>query len=125
MKLFYTNYGTNETVASSNAIDVTVESAIDTFLELLDGSENFLGLVDEDKNCIQFVNEDKKWLLDIPKPPNFENLQAYVNDKECLAILEDSITKNKISVNVKLYKVHIMDETLDDVLSREQNMSIK
>ena len=125
MKLFYTNYGTNETVESSNAIEVTVESAIRTFLELLDGSENFLGLVDENNNCIQFVNEENIWLLDIPKPPNFINLQAYVNDKECLAILEDCITKNEISVNVKLYKVHIMDETLNDVLSREQNKSIK
>ncbi|WP_435314830.1 hypothetical protein [Cellulophaga fucicola] len=125
MKLFYTNYGTNETVESSNAIEVTVESAIHTFLELLNGTENFLGLVDENNNCIQFVNEDNIWLLDIPKPPNFINLQAYVNDKECLAILEDSITKNEISVNVKLYKVHIMDETLNDVLSSEQNKSIK
>lgn len=125
MKLFYTNYGTNETVESSNAIEVTVESAIHTFLELLNGTENFLGLVDENNNCIQFVNEDNIWLLDIPKPPNFINLQAYVNDKECLAILEDSITKNEISVNVKLYKVHIMDETLNDVLSREQNKRIK
>ncbi|SFW40124.1 hypothetical protein [Cellulophaga fucicola] len=125
MKLFYTNYGTNETIESSNAIEVTVESAIRTFLELLDGSENFLGLVDENNNCIQFVNEENIWLLDIPKPPNFINLQAYVNDKECLAILEDCITKNEISVNVKLYKVHIMDETLNDVLSREQNKSIK
>lgn len=110
MKLFYTNYGTNETVESSNAIEVTVESAIHTFLELLNGTENFLGLVDENNNCVQFVNEENIWLLDIPKPPNFINLQAYVNDKECLAILEDSITKNEISVNVKLYKVHIMDE---------------
>ncbi len=121
MKFYYTNYGKDEGINSDSPIEVNVEYAINTFLELLDESENFLGFIDDNDNCIQFVNEKNKWLLDIPKPPDFENLQAYINDKECISLIEDIITKNKISLNIKLYKVKIMDETLEDVLIKEQN----
>lgn len=119
MKLFYTNYGTNQGIDSVNAKEVNLEQAINIFLELVDEPDSFLGFIDAHNTCIQFVNEESRWLLDIPVPPNFENLQAYLSDKECIAVIEDIFTRNQANTNVKLYKVNIMNETLDDVLAKE------
>ena len=120
MKLFYTNYVTDKGIDSENPIEAEVDYAIKTFLELLDEIDSFIGLIDENGKCIQFVNEEKQWLLDIPNPPNFENQQAYLNDKECLSLIEEIITNNKINPNMNLYNVKIMNETLEDVLNRKK-----
>ncbi|CAZ97469.1 MULTISPECIES: hypothetical protein [Zobellia] len=121
MKLFYTNYGTDKSINSDNPIETNAEDAINIFLELVDEDESFIGFVDKNDKSIQFINEKEKWLLDIPNPPHFENLQAYVNDKECISLIEKIIDENKISLDMKLYKVKIMNETLNDILLQEQN----
>ncbi len=120
MKLYYTNYRKKEGVDSKFPIEVNEDNTVNVFLSLVDDVESFFGLIDDDNNCVQFVNEEKKWLLDVPKPPGFENLQAYLSDKDCLSLIMDIFRKKKIVITTKLYKVNIMHETLDDVLFREK-----
>ncbi len=98
MKLFYQNYETDEGIDSGKPIEVDLAYATTIFHDLLGETENFLGLVDDDDNCIQFLYEaENNWLVDIPNPPGFENLQAYVTNEECLALIEDTFTQNKIT----------------------------
>ncbi len=120
IKFFYTNYETDEGI--DNPIEMSLEEIISIFLELVDGEGNFFGFTDNDNNCIQFINEENKWLLDIPNPPNFNNLQTYLNDKECISLIEKFISEDKISkkLDLKLHEVKTIDETLNDVLYREQ-----
>lgn len=119
MKIFYTNYATNEEINSDNPIELDKQSIVDIFLNLVDSEESFLGLIDDTENIIQFVNEEDKWLLDIPNPPSFINKQAYLKDTQCLNLIIEILEKNKIEVNTTLYNVNIMEETLSEVLNRK------
>ncbi|RPD94297.1 hypothetical protein EGM88_12590 [Aureibaculum marinum] len=119
MKVFYTNYATDKGIDSENAIEIDTQSVVDIFLDLVDSEDSFLGLVDENNNVIQFSNEENQWLLDIPNPPNFKNMQAYLKDTECLNLIVEILNKNKIKTNMKLYEVNIMEETLSEVLERK------
>ena len=120
MKLFYTNYVTDEGIDSENPIEVETQYAVNTFLNMVDGKDNFLGLIDDKGNCIQFINEENRWLLDIPNPPNFQNKQAYLNDSECINLIVEIVDNNLINTNMELYYVNTMDETLEDVLARKK-----
>ncbi len=120
MKLYYTNYATGEGIDAENPIEVEAQYVVDTFLDLLDERDNFLGLIDDDGKCIQFINEDSRWLMDIPNPPDFINQQTYLNDRECVNLIVDIVENNKISTNMKLYSVNTMEETLADVLDRNE-----
>lgn len=120
MKIFYTNYATDEGIDSENPIELDTQSVVDIFLDLVDSEDSFLGLVDENNDVIQFANEEDKWLLDIPNPPKFINKQAYLKDTECLNLIVEILEKNKIEVNTKLYDVNIMEETLSQILNRKQ-----
>lgn len=121
MKLFYTNYITDEGIDPENPIEVETQYVVNIFLNMVDGKDNFLGLIDNKGNCIQFINEENRWLLDIPNPPNFQNKQAYLNDSECINLIVEIVDNNIIRTDMKLYNVNTMNETLDDVLLQEQN----
>jgi hypothetical protein len=97
MNLFFQDYITDEGIASNDPIVADLDTAIDIFYELNDEEDNFFGLIDDSEKCIQFmfISEDK-WLVDIPIPPDFNNLQKYATYEECVSIIKETFLENKI-----------------------------
>ncbi len=98
MKLFYQNYTTDTGVEGNTPIELDLHQVLEIFENLQLEEDNFLGLIDEKEKCIQFVNEgDNTWLVDIPNPPTFENLQAYATYDECVSLIKKIYKENKIT----------------------------
>lgn len=97
MKIFYQNYTTDEGVDGNNPIELNLEETLEIFENLQSEEDNFFGLVDDYQKCIQFVYEDDNtWLIDVPNPPTFENLQAYGTYDECVSLIKKIYKENKI-----------------------------
>jgi len=110
-------------VETDNGFDeevLSLDEAIEAFYYLSDEKGSFFGIKTKNQQIIQFSWEDDDiWLVDIPLKSTFEinqvSLQKYANYDECINIIKN--TYNNKSIN-NLFKVLVMDETLDEVKSR-------
>ena len=109
-------------VEKDNGFDdeiLSLDEAIEVFSSLSDEKGSFFGIKTKNQQIIQFSWEDDIWLVDIPLKSTFEinqvSLQKYANYDECINIIKN--TYNNRSIN-NLFKVLVMDETLDEVKSR-------
>ncbi|MCF6348446.1 MAG: hypothetical protein L3J20_09130 [Flavobacteriaceae bacterium] len=100
--------------------DLNLEESLTEFYELSDEKGSFFG-VKTKNGIIQFAWENEnKWLVDLPNPPSFLNLQRYASYDECVEIIK-SIFKDVLPENIEdLVKVKIMEETLDTVLEKRE-----
>ncbi len=98
MRIFYQNYTTDIGIDGNNPMEMDLRRALEIFEDLQSEEDNFFGLVDKNEKCIQFANEgDNTWLIDIPNPPTFENLQAYGTYDECVSLIKKIYRQNKIT----------------------------
>jgi len=115
-------------VETDNGFDeevLSLDEAIEVFYYLSDEKGSFFGIENDNQQIIQFSWEDDDiWLVDIPLKSTFEinqvSLQKYAHYDECINIIKD--TYNNKSIN-NLFKVLVMDETLDEVKSRTKSIS--
>lgn len=98
MKVFLYDVETDYEFDDSQTNDETdLETALDEFYNLSEEDGSFFGVIDEQDNCIQFVWEAQdKWLVDIPKPPSFLNLQKFADYDECVDIIKKYFTQKKL-----------------------------
>ena len=99
MKVFLYDIETDYEFDDSQTNDETdLETALDEFYTLSEEDGSFFGIIDDFDKCIQFAyTENKNWLVDIPNPPSFDNLQAYATYDECIALIEKVYKEGKIT----------------------------
>ena len=97
--------------------DLDLEEALEEFYYLTDVEGTFFGIEDSEERCIQFawISQDK-WLVDIPKPPDFVNYQKYADYDECVEMIKRVYELNEVVQFVGMIKVDTMNESLDDKL---------
>lgn len=117
MKIFYQNYRTREGIESSNPVEATLKQALAIFDSLDNETENFFGIIDNSDKTIQFVLEsENKWLVDIINLPSLINDQLFANYHECVSIIENIYTLNKVLSLPSMIKVNVRSETLQEKL---------
>lgn len=66
-KFFYTDYSTEKSVRSDEAVSETVDNVIGHMKAMLKEEDNFIGLIDENNLMIQFMVEgDGSICIDVP-----------------------------------------------------------
>lgn len=99
--------------------EVNLEKALDEFYELSEEDGSFFGLKDSSGNFIQFAwTSENKWLLDIPIEPPKLSLQRYANYDECVGIIKAAYEGKHYSEIQELYRIPVMETTLDEFLAR-------
>ena len=117
MKVFYQDYTIDQGIESNDPREANLSLALEIFYELTDDENNFFGIEDSEERCIQFfwISQDK-WLVDIPKPPDFINYQKYADYDECIEMIKRVYELNEVVQFAGMIKVDIMNESLDDKL---------
>jgi hypothetical protein len=101
--------------------DLSLEEALEEFYYLTDVDGTFYGIIDSEERCIQFawISQDK-WLVDIPKPPDFINYQKYADYDECIDMIKRVYELKEVVQFAGMKKVNINKETLDEKLGIEK-----
>jgi len=69
LKCFYSCYGENENVSSSNPINIDRKNALYFFEQKVTAHKDFIGFVDHKGNTLQIMmEEDKSYWVELPYP---------------------------------------------------------
>ena len=88
LKLFYTDYATDEHVASDNAEPTDLEKIKQSMKQRLNEPDNFVGLVDSNSVILQFmVEDDGEITVDVPIHERKGSFMKSANLATCLEIV--------------------------------------
>jgi hypothetical protein len=93
------------------------DGILDNFYNLYNEEGSFWGIEDNEGNILQFCwLYDNTWLVDIPVPPDFVNYQKKADYEECILIIRNILSDNKVNPVEGMVRVDTMNTTLDKVL---------
>lgn len=99
-KFFYTDYSTDKSVRSDEAVSETVDNVIEHMKAMLKEEDNFIGLIDENNLMIQFmVEDDGSICIDVPMHDRKGSLAKNADLNEAIDVvlsLKDEIVWEEI-----------------------------
>ncbi|GEN71265.1 hypothetical protein [Chryseobacterium lathyri] len=93
IRTFYYDSSSDEGIESSEAREMTLENALETFYNLSEEKGSFIGFKTNDK-IIQFDwNDDNLWMADIPDPQKRGSFQKECDYDQCVEIIKSAFDK--------------------------------
>ena len=87
-KFFYTDYSTDKSVRSDEAVSETVDKVIEHMKAMLKDEDNFIGLIDENNQMLQFMVEgDGAICVDVPMHDRKGSLTKSADLNEAIEIV--------------------------------------
>jgi len=89
MKVFFFNTRTQEEIPDSQALEASVEQALEIFEKLPQDGGSFLGIINEDAIHIQFRKYNRfMWLIEIPVVTKNGNFVYVCHKDKCKRIID-------------------------------------